>query len=69
MRPIKEPTHCEFVEVIRATDDALLVYDGCERWIPKSQICEESEINEHSTEGESGTLVLPEWLAIDKGFV
>lgn len=48
-------------EVVRRTADAVLWDDGSiEVWLPLSQI----EVNE-----ESGTVVMPEWLAIEKGLV
>ena len=55
--------HCK-----RATDKALLCdIEGTEYWIPKSQIIGvESEVNDRDDEG---TLVITEWLAIQKGLV
>jgi hypothetical protein len=53
------------VEVNHETDSAYLVTDGfMEDWIPKSQIIDE-------TEHEDGciTFVIPEWLALEKGFI
>lgn len=48
-------------EVVRRTADAVLWDDGSiEVWLPLSQI----EVNE-----ESGTVSMPEWLAIEKGLV
>jgi len=35
-------------------------------WIPKSQILDASEVYE---DGHRGTLVIPEWLATEKGLV
>lgn len=53
------------VEVVRATEDALLVLvEGEEVWIPKSQIDDDSEV---WREGQEGALVIPEWLAEAKG--
>jgi len=57
------------VELVRATDRALLVnYEGEEIWIPKSQVDDDSEIYSHRQVGEKGTLVIPYWLAEEKGF-
>ena len=42
------------------TDKAIRWFDGMRsEWLPKSQ-CQEND---------DGTLSMPEWLAIDKGFV
>lgn len=49
----------------RETAKALLVViDGAEHWIPKSQIHEDSEVYE---DGHSGTLVVTAWIADQKG--
>jgi len=57
----------EDVEVKKETTDALLcVIDGKPHWIPKSQISDDSEV---SSEGDEGTLVLSEWISIEKGLV
>lgn len=65
-----EPTECGFFRIVRITDKAILVSDdGDETWIPKSEVCDESEINGHSDIDDEGPLVLPEWLAIEKGLV
>lgn len=46
-------------EVRRETDAAFLFFDGTrEVWVPKSQV----------TEGNGG-LIMPEWLAKDKGLI
>ena len=56
------------VEIRGATDKALLVeYEGEEFWIPKSQIDDDSEIYSSRQLGKTGTLVLPYWLAEEKG--
>lgn len=61
------PTHEVYVEVEKETDKAILVNDGEDTyWIPKSQIDEESEVHH---EGDEGLLVIPEWLAEDKGMI
>ena len=58
---------------VKSTTDkaALVVVHGDQPvWIPKSQIHDDSEIffNEKEASME-GTLVIPEWLAIEKGLV
>lgn len=48
-------------DVKRETDKAFHFYDGARtEWIPKSQ-CE--------WDPDDNTMTMPEWLAIDKGFV
>lgn len=58
----------DVVEVKKDSGKALLcVFDtGDEEWIPKSQIDDDSEVWE---EGQEGTLVIPLWLAEEKGLV
>ena len=57
----------EGCEATQESDAALLVLiDGNEVWIPKSQLSDESEIQE---KGDKGLLVIPEWLAIEKELV
>lgn len=53
-------------EIRRVTDKAVLVHDGTqEAWIPRSQIedPEEFEI------GENVEVLMPEWLAKEKGLL
>lgn len=51
--------------VLKETEAAILIdVDGDEIWIPKSQIHEDSQVREL---GDRGELVIPEWLAIEKG--
>ena len=62
------------VEVITITDKALLVKEAGTPgdkgdWYPKSQIHSSSELDEHSLVGETGELVITEWLATQKGLV
>jgi hypothetical protein len=60
-----ELAQVEVEQVVRATGKALLVLvEGEEVWIPRSQIQEDSEVQD---EGDSGTLVIPMWLAEEKG--
>lgn len=66
----------EWVEVIvddvtieREKAICCLIYtDGAsiEKWIPKSQIHEYSEVKEF---GDSGVLLVPEWLAMEKRLI
>ena len=54
-------------EIRHETDFAYLVYDGVnEVWIPKSQIQECRQIN---TKGNDFEIIIPEWLAIEKGVI
>ena len=65
-----EPITFEKCEVARTTDKALLCWiDGDKVWIPKSQIDDDSELYDGAVEGDTGTLVIPRWLAIDKALV
>ena len=53
------------VDIIHDTDAAYLVSDGItEGWIPKSQV-EEPEF----TQSGMAVFEIPEWLAIEKGFI
>lgn len=62
---MKETVQIQNVTVARETDAALLVnVEGEEIWIPKSQIDDDSEVYKKDTEG---TLVIPRWLAEEKG--
>ena len=55
-------------KAVRVSELALFVQldSGETAWIPKSLIDDDSEVFDIDGEGE---LVIPEWLAIDKGFV
>lgn len=66
-----EPAECGNFEVERATKLALLVNDQCgtKVWVPRSEICDDSEIHDKSEIGDEGEPILPEWLAIEKGLV
>lgn len=56
------------VTVLRTTDKAMLCdIEGQEVWIPVSQIDEDG--TDISEEGDEGTLVIPEWLSIEKGLI
>lgn len=55
-------------EIRRFTDKAVLIHDGAkEAWIPRSQI-EDPDPSELEV-GEHTELLLPEWLAMDKGLI
>lgn len=50
--------------VIRETEMAILFNDGeLEEWLPKSQL------EDWPDAGETGEVLMPEWLAGDKGFI
>ena len=52
---------------IHETPKALLcVVDGDEYWIPKGQIDAESDIH---GEGDEGSLIISEWIALQKGLI
>jgi hypothetical protein len=59
---------CE-AECLKETEKALLVrsrdFDE-DTWIPKSQVCDESEVY---AEGDSGSLVIKGWLARKNGWL
>lgn len=62
--PEQKLVSVEVEEVTAETDAAILcLIDGDEVWIPRSQIGGESDVNE---EGDSGSLIIPKWLAEDK---
>ena len=70
MRFRKEPTWALIgpVVCIKETERALLVrFEGTETWVPKSQLHEEE--NEVNEAGDMGMLVIPEWLAAEKGWL
>ena len=56
------------LKILRETDMAFLVTDGGDgddQWIPKSQI----EGDHSNLVGTTTEIVIPEWLAIRKGYV
>jgi hypothetical protein len=60
-----ETVSIDNVRCIKETHAALLcVIDDEEVWIPKSQISDDSEVYD---EGSSGTLIISEWIANEKG--
>jgi hypothetical protein len=65
--PRPTTTEIEVDTVTVETDKAILcVIDDKEVWIPKSQVDQSSDVQ---SKGDSGTLVIPEWLAIEKRLV
>lgn len=68
----REPTQIDGLEFIKTSSSgsAILVTDGSEDyWIPVSQIDSDSDLNDGSERGEVGCLVVPLWLAEEKGLV
>lgn len=63
-----ETAFFEVTEVKVETDKALLcVFEsGVEEWVPKSQIREDSQVNE---KGDVGEIAIPVWLAEEKGLL
>jgi hypothetical protein len=60
----------ETVEVVAVSAKAVLVrYEDVEDWVPFSQVLDDSEIYSGCQIGDTGTLVIPEWLAQEKGFM
>jgi hypothetical protein len=56
--------HIGRVTIERLTDRALLCVlpDGSEKWVPKSQLHPESEIQDYALINEEGELVITDWL-------
>ena len=44
----------------------LVVIEGTEYWIPQSQVDDDSEV---WAKGDEGTLVITEWIAMQKGIL
>jgi hypothetical protein len=58
------------VEIIASTELAFLMeINGDIHWIPKSQLLEGGNFDAESEMGDQGELIIPEWLAIEKGLV
>lgn len=65
-----EPTSFDEVVIKAVTDLAFLMeIDGDDHWIPKSQILDGGNFDDDSELGDQGELLIPEWLAIEKGLV
>lgn len=58
------------VEVVATTDKAIKVKSDelGERWLPRSVITSESEIDTDAEEGDVGDLVVKEWFADNEGW-
>jgi hypothetical protein len=64
---LKDLVTIDDVEVIAETGKALLIFDGeHQEWVPRSQIGRASEVQE---KGDKGSILIPEWLAKEKGFI
>ena len=72
----KEPASLGRVDVIRETEKAILVEltdrptvhgKNPEAWIPRSVICEDSEVGEDASEGDEGELFVHQWFAEKEG--
>jgi hypothetical protein len=67
-----ESISCGEVKIARSTEKAFLVVriegDDQETWIPKSQL-KGKGITLESEVGDEGEMILPMWLAEEKGFV
>jgi hypothetical protein len=61
-----EKFECEAECIANTKEAALCVIDGEEYWIPQSQILNDSYVWK---KGDEGTLVITEWIAIEKGLV
>ncbi len=58
------------VEVLVVRDMALYVTDGdTEGWVPKSVLDDDGDITDKSGVGDTGTMILPQNMAEEKGFV
>jgi hypothetical protein len=67
MPTFRDKVEIEDVEVLRDTGKALLCrINEREIWIPQSQIDDDSEVYQ---EGDSGTLIVSEWIALEKKLV
>lgn len=67
MKDGNEPVEYDCVEVLKETDRAWLCnVDGSEVWIPKSQLLDGSD-DLHDGTDDAFTIVVPMWLAVEKG--
>lgn len=65
MPSFKDKVRIEGVECLRDSPKAILCrIDGEEKWIPQSQVDDDSEVYKA---GDEGTLVVSAWLAEQKG--
>ena len=69
LKPNTPTAAFEDVICLKATDKALLVLiDGDEHWIAKSQVDDDSEVFDDD-EHKDGRLVVSEWIARERGLV
>ena len=69
MPDFKQKAEFENVTAIKKTDKALLrEIDGKQHWIPASQIDDDSEVFD-DTSNSQGKLVVSEYIAVQKGLV
>lgn len=61
-----ELEHVVGLSVSQSGTSLLVSYEGEKYWIPQSQIHEDSEVWK---KGDEGTLIIPVWLAKDRGMV
>ena len=60
----REKVRIDDVEILRATDKAVLCQiEDQQVWIPQSQIDDDSEVWK---EGDTGTLIVSDWIAKEK---
>lgn len=66
MTDFRDKVSIDDVVVVRETPKALLVRfdDGEERWIPQSQVDDDSEVYK---DGDEGTIIISEWWASKEG--
>lgn len=63
-----EPVELEDVAVKKVLDKSLLcVVNEKDIFIPKTEIRDHGDITAESEEGDEGTLIIPKWLAEDRG--
>lgn len=70
-RPLARCASIYFIKVARSGLAIEVRPEDEERavWIPISQIDEDSDLSEHSEEGEVGDLIIPQWLAQEKELI
>lgn len=60
---------CTRVRVVRTTRAALMVADErVEVWVPRSHVLDGGDVGPEARNGQSGVMVIPQWLAQDRGF-
>lgn len=59
-----------FVEIFADTTDAILIDPDSLTWILRSQIADESDLcAQGCCTGDEGNIIIPEWLAMEKGLI